>query len=444
MIEISNINLTSTSSSGFLETDFDQIKDLVQDSGVTAVTFDTVAFYINGTQVTSTAAELNILDGVTATTTEINYVSGVTSAIQTQLDAKAPIANPTFTGEIGIGSVNVSETELGILEGATLTTTEINYVDGVTSAIQTQLDAKVGDTGNESIAGVKTFSSFPVTPSSAPSSNYEVSNKKYVDDNAGGAPEGTAVKSTGETGGIKFLREDGDNTCSWQVPAGSGDVSKVGTPVNDQVGVWTGDGTIEGTTGLTYSGTALDVTGNITVSGTVDGIDVATDVAANTAKVTCDTTNVTSAGALMDSEVDADIKTLSLPANTTISTFGASLVDDADAATARTTLGVDASGTDNSTDVSLAGTPDYITISGQVITRNTININTDTNLSGGTNLTLATGGVLNVDDSFIKNNADDTSTGKITAANFAVTADNSTADTAYVPKIGRASCRERV
>ena len=30
------------------------------------------------------------------------------------------------------------------------------------------------------------------------------------------APEGTAVLSTGEGGGSKFLREDGDGTCSWQ------------------------------------------------------------------------------------------------------------------------------------------------------------------------------------------------------------------------------------
>jgi len=33
---------------------------------------------------------------------------------------------------------------------------------------------------------------------------------------SGGSPEGTAVLSTGETGGTKFLREDGDNSCSWQ------------------------------------------------------------------------------------------------------------------------------------------------------------------------------------------------------------------------------------
>lgn len=65
-----------------------------------------------------------------------------TIALTSDLSSYAPIADPTFTGEIGIGAVNVSETELGILEGATLTTTELNYVDGVTSAIQTQLDAK--------------------------------------------------------------------------------------------------------------------------------------------------------------------------------------------------------------------------------------------------------------------------------------------------------------
>lgn len=32
-------------------------------------------------------------------------------------------------------------------------------------------------------------------------------------------PEGTAIKSTGETGGTKFLREDGDGTSSWQAPS---------------------------------------------------------------------------------------------------------------------------------------------------------------------------------------------------------------------------------
>ena len=53
------------------------------------------------------------------------------------------------------------------------------------------------------------------------------------------------------------------------------------------------------------------------------------------------------------------------------------LSDLTNAATARTNLGVDAAGTDNSTDVTLTGTPDYITISGQTITRNQIDLTSD-------------------------------------------------------------------
>src|SRR5210317_1304289 len=155
---------------------------------------------------------------------------------------------------------------------------------------------------------------------------------------------------------------------------------------------------------------------HITVNSDDVEVNTGTLIAAISGSIVT-TANVTSAGALMDSEVDADIKTLSLPASTTISTFGKSLVDDADAGTARATLGVDAAGTDNSTDVTLSGTPNYITISGQTITRNTIDIGDDTNLVAGTNITLS-GDTLNVDDAFLKNNADDTTSGTLTAANF--------------------------
>lgn len=72
----------------------------------------------------------------------------------------------------------------------------------------------------------------------------------------------------------------------------------------------------------------------------LSGIETGADVT--------DTANVTSAGALMDSEL-ADltaVKTLQAPDNTTISVFGASLIDDADAATALTTLGLTATATE--------------------------------------------------------------------------------------------------
>ena len=49
--------------------------------------------------------------------------------------------------------------------------------------------------------------------------------------------------------------------------AGAGDVTKVGTPVNSQIGVWTGDGTIEGAASLTYDGANLQLTGDIGATG---------------------------------------------------------------------------------------------------------------------------------------------------------------------------------
>ena len=177
------------------------------------------------------------------------------------------------------------------------------------------------------------------------------------------------LSATGTASGSTFLR--GDNT--WAAPSSSGDllasnnlsdVDNVGTS-RTNLGLAIGsdvqayDSVLDGTTA---SYTTAEET-------KLSGIETSADVT--------DTANVTSAGALMDSEVDADIKTLVLPANTTISTFGATLVDDAAASNARTTLDVDQAGTDNSTNVTLAGSLDYLTIVGQAITRGAIDLTTD-------------------------------------------------------------------
>lgn len=50
---------------------------------------------------------------------------------------------PTIATSLTMGSASLSEAELEILDDATVSTTEMNYVVGVTSAIQTQLDAKM-------------------------------------------------------------------------------------------------------------------------------------------------------------------------------------------------------------------------------------------------------------------------------------------------------------
>ena len=84
--------------------------------------------------VTASASELNILDGVTASTAELNYVDGVTSAIQTQIDAKAPTASPTFTGTVS----GITSTMVGL--GNVDNTSDANKP--VSTATQTALDLK--------------------------------------------------------------------------------------------------------------------------------------------------------------------------------------------------------------------------------------------------------------------------------------------------------------
>ena len=76
---------------------------------------------LNG--VTADAAEINILDGATLSTTELNYVDGVTSAIQTQLDAKAPTANASFTGTFSAPSGTITST---MLADGTIVNADIN------------------------------------------------------------------------------------------------------------------------------------------------------------------------------------------------------------------------------------------------------------------------------------------------------------------------------
>jgi len=93
----------------------------------------TSIFQIGGIAVTSTAAELNALDGITSTVSELNILDGVTST----------------TAELNIlDGVTSTTAELNVLDGITPTTTELNYVDGVTSAIQTQLNTKLVKTNN--------------------------------------------------------------------------------------------------------------------------------------------------------------------------------------------------------------------------------------------------------------------------------------------------------
>ena len=98
---------------------------------VSGTTNLTGTFQLGGTSVTSTAAELNILDGVTSTASELNVLDGIssTTAELNILDGVTATA-----GELNIlDGVTSTASELNILDGVTSTTAELNILDGVTS-----------------------------------------------------------------------------------------------------------------------------------------------------------------------------------------------------------------------------------------------------------------------------------------------------------------------
>ena len=87
-----------------------------------------------------------IVSAATTTSAEIGYVNGVTSAIQTQINAK----QPTISGSARIDAAHI--------HNGNVSNTEYGYLDGVTSSIQTQLNsagttlAGLSDTGISSSA----------------------------------------------------------------------------------------------------------------------------------------------------------------------------------------------------------------------------------------------------------------------------------------------------
>lgn len=116
------------------------------------------------------------------TGTEISYLAGATSSIQTQINSKANSAGPTFTGTVVLPSTtsigNVSDTEIG-------------YLDGVTSSIQTQIDSKLN---------TSTAASTYLTQSSAASTYAPLTGGSLTRPVMNSALETIAISATSATG----------------------------------------------------------------------------------------------------------------------------------------------------------------------------------------------------------------------------------------------------
>lgn len=103
------------------------------------------------------AAEFSILDGATATTVEVNYLSGVTSAIQTQIDAKAPTASPTFTGTATIPTATITTANATTVDFGDWTITEdagvLKFATGGVNKMSLDASGNLTVTGNVNTSG---------------------------------------------------------------------------------------------------------------------------------------------------------------------------------------------------------------------------------------------------------------------------------------------------
>lgn len=112
---------------------------------------------VGGSPVTASAAELNKLNGVTASTAEINRVVGVTSDIQTQLDAKAPLASPTFTGTATIPTATITTANITTVDLGDWTITEssgvLYFATGGTNKMKLEANGDLTVVGNVTAYG---------------------------------------------------------------------------------------------------------------------------------------------------------------------------------------------------------------------------------------------------------------------------------------------------
>jgi len=163
-------------------------------------TLETDALSINGTAVTSTAAELNILDGVTSTAAELNILDGVTS----------------------------TATELNILDGVTASATDINLIDGITNgtviaskAIITDANKDISGGRNITISGELDAATLDISGDADIDGTLEadaitiggVTLAETISDTVG------AMVSSNTESNISVTYEDSDNTLDFALPA---------------------------------------------------------------------------------------------------------------------------------------------------------------------------------------------------------------------------------
>lgn len=147
-------------------------------------------------------------DGTWVTPTNTTYTAATKATLDTGTSETAGIISPLilkqhldgkgYSTQTLTAGTNITIDGSGVISATgggtwgTISGTLSNQTD-----LNNALNSKVGTSGNETIAGVKTFSSSPIVP--APTTNMQAATKKYVDDSVSGAGGGDMLKSVYDT-----------------------------------------------------------------------------------------------------------------------------------------------------------------------------------------------------------------------------------------------------
>jgi len=178
------------------------------------------------------------------------------------------------SGDQSVGGIKTF-TSIPVLPGSNPTT------DNQASR-KAYVDTKMALSGDEAVAGIKTFSSFPVTPSSAPTTDYQAANKKYVDDNTPSVAA-AAVSAISFSGTISSASPTTIGTATVNSTDGSLIFSFYLTPTDATLSprLTITDGS--GSTNPTVVWTAYNFTGDTLNggSGVASGLTIGSNVSAN-------------------------------------------------------------------------------------------------------------------------------------------------------------------
>ena len=196
-----------------LNTNLDTIDDLLD--GTTAIQPNLTAgsWKIGGTAITSTAAEINLLDGVTSTTAELNILDGVTATA-----AEINYLDITTLGTSEASKAVTADANGDVTLGAELKAVSYNETYVALSGTTPNVDCEAGNNFSLSTTGNTTFTfsnppatgtAYGMTIQLTAGGTHTITWPTSVDWAGGTAPDAPA---SGETDILVFITRDGVTT----------------------------------------------------------------------------------------------------------------------------------------------------------------------------------------------------------------------------------------